>query len=90
MQKTVAAPRLGPGAAYGLGLLKVRTPCGALWGHTGASPGYVADALNSRDGRRQIVVLANATGSLSAAGLFGLPPRAARAIDRLTRIATCH
>jgi D-alanyl-D-alanine carboxypeptidase len=89
MQTTVAAPQLGPGTGYGLGLLKVGQRCGALWGHTGASPGYVADALNSRGGTRQVVVLANATGSLSAAGLFGLPPRAARAVDRLTRIATC-
>jgi len=89
MQTTVAAPQLGPGTGYGLGLLRVREPCGALWGHTGASPGYVADALNSRSGKRQVVVLANATGSLSGAGLFGLPPRAARAVDRLTRIATC-
>jgi D-alanyl-D-alanine carboxypeptidase len=89
MQTTVAAPQLGPGTGYGLGLLKVGEPCGALWGHTGASPGYVADALNSRGGTRQVVVLANATGSISGAGLFGLPPRAARAVDRLTRLATC-
>jgi D-alanyl-D-alanine carboxypeptidase len=90
MQTTVAAPQLGPDTAYGLGLLNVSEPCGALWGHTGASPGYVADAFTSRDGRRQVVVLANATGSLSPAGLFGLPARAARAVDRLTRIATCR
>jgi hypothetical protein len=44
-------------------------------GHTGASPGYSADGLNNKDGSRQIVVLVNATGPLSAAGFFG-PPHA--------------
>jgi len=90
METTVAARQLGPGNAYGLGLQLVGEPCGALWGHTGGSPGYVADALNSRDGRRQIVVLANATGPLSAAGLFGLPTGAARALDRLIHTANCQ
>jgi D-alanyl-D-alanine carboxypeptidase len=89
MEASVPAPQLGPGNAYGLGLQRVPDACGALWGHTGASPGYVADALNSRDGRRQIVVLANATGALTPAGLFGLPARAARAVDRVIHAANC-
>jgi D-alanyl-D-alanine carboxypeptidase len=89
METTVAAPQLGPGNAYGLGLQRVPEPCGALWGHAGGSPGYVAHALNSRDGSRQVVVLVNATGSLSPAGLFGLPTRAARAVERLMHTATC-
>jgi D-alanyl-D-alanine carboxypeptidase len=71
MQTTVTAPQLGPHNSYGLGLQKVPAPCGALWGHTGASPGYSADALNSKAGRRQILALVNATGPLSASGLFG-------------------
>jgi D-alanyl-D-alanine carboxypeptidase len=90
MATTVAAPQLGPANAYGLGLQRVPGPCGALWGHTGGSPGYVAESLNSRDGSRQVVVLVNATGPLSAAGFFGLPPRAAQAVDRLIHTATCH
>jgi D-alanyl-D-alanine carboxypeptidase len=90
MKTTVAAPQLGPRNAYGLGLQKVPTPCGALWGHTGASPGYVADALNSKDAKRQVVVLVNATGLLSAAGLFAPPTRAGRAIDRLIETAYCN
>jgi D-alanyl-D-alanine carboxypeptidase len=90
MTTTAAAPQLGPGNAYGLGLQKVPEPCGALWGHIGGSPGYVADALNSKDARRQVVVLINATGGLSAAGLFGLPTRVARAVDRLIHAAYCR
>jgi D-alanyl-D-alanine carboxypeptidase len=77
------------GWSYGLGLMKVRNPCGALWGHTGATAGYSADALNSKDGGHQVVVLVNATGSLSGAGFFGPPTRAAHAIDRLIHTAYC-
>jgi D-alanyl-D-alanine carboxypeptidase len=90
MRTTVAARQLGPGNAYGLGLQKVPEPCGAVWGHTGGSPGYVADALNSKDGEHQVVVLVNATGSLSAAGFFGLPRRAGDAVDRLIYAAYCR
>ena len=87
MTTTIPAPQLGPGQEYGLGLQRVPERCGVLWGHTGASPGYVADALNTRHGSRQVVVLTNATGSLSGAGFFGPPRRAARAIERLIRTA---
>ena len=90
MKTTVAAPQLGRGQAYGLGLQKVPGRCGPLWGHTGASPGYSADALNSKNARRQVVVLVNATGPLSAAGFFGPPRRAARAIARVIHTAYCH
>ena len=90
METTVAAPQLGARHAYGLGLEKVAEPCGALWGHTGASPGYVAAALNSKDAKRQVVVLVNATGPISAAGFFGLPTRAAHAVERLIRTAHCR
>jgi D-alanyl-D-alanine carboxypeptidase len=90
MKTTVPATQLGPGNAYGLGLQKVRDQCGALWGHTGGSPGYVAHALNSNDATRQVVVLVNATGPLSAAGLFGLPTRAAHLVDRLIHTAYCR
>ena len=79
--------------AYGLGLEKVPGPCGALWGHSGGSPGYVASAFNSKDGSRQVVVLANATDSLSTDTghfrFFALPERAARAVERVTQTAYC-
>jgi D-alanyl-D-alanine carboxypeptidase len=89
METVVAAGQLGPGQAYGLGLQKLPQPCGAVWGHTGASPGYDAQALNSKDGRRQVVVLVNGTGTLSARGFFGLPTRAALAEERLIEAAYC-
>jgi D-alanyl-D-alanine carboxypeptidase len=90
MRTTVEAPQLGRGNAYGLGLEKVPVPCGATWGHTGASPGYVTHALNSGHGTRQVVVLVNATATLSPAGFFGLPVPAGRAVDRLIHEAYCR
>jgi D-alanyl-D-alanine carboxypeptidase len=90
MRTTVEAPQLGRGNAYGLGLERVPVPCGATWGHAGASPGYTSHALNDAHGRRQVVVLVNATATLSPAGFFGLPVRAGRAVDRLLHGAYCR
>lgn len=79
--------------SYGLGLQKLRMPCGALWGHQGGMPGYSAEALNSRDGRRQVVVLVNATEPLTPSlenfRSFNAPARAARALERLLETAYC-
>jgi D-alanyl-D-alanine carboxypeptidase len=86
MESVVATPL---GWSYGLGLMKVSKACGALWGHEGGSPGYASQALNSKDGRRQVVVLTNLTGALGAAGLFGVPTRAAEATERLIQTAYC-
>lgn len=51
---------------YGLGIGEVtalmgrrRTSCGSAWGHLGFSLGYVAIALSSEDGERQVVVWTN-------------------------------
>lgn len=90
VMETVVTP--APGFAYGLGLQKLRKSCGAVWGHTGASPSYVANALNSRDGRREVVVLVNATAASLAAPVngfqfFHLPERAGKAADRLIETA---
>lgn len=45
---------------YGLGVAIVRTRCGLAYGHTGNVLGYVSAVWNDRDGRRQVVVMANA------------------------------
>ena len=51
---------------YGLGIGEInalmrrrRSPCGPAWGHLGFSLGYVAVALSSADGERQVVICAN-------------------------------
>jgi D-alanyl-D-alanine carboxypeptidase len=51
---------------YGLGIGEItslmgrhRSSCGAAWGHLGFSVGYMAIALSSEDGERQVVICAN-------------------------------
>ena len=51
---------------YGLGIGEItalmdrrRSPCGSAWGHLGFSVGYMAVALSSEDGERQVVVCTN-------------------------------
>jgi D-alanyl-D-alanine carboxypeptidase len=44
---------------YGLGLLVRHTPCGDAWGHTGNLDGVLTIALSTRDGHRQVVLVAN-------------------------------
>jgi hypothetical protein len=68
---------------------------GPIFGHTGGSSGYVADALNSEEGKRHVVVLVNATAaSLSSPvkgfQFFHLPAKAAKAVDRLIEAAYCR
>jgi D-alanyl-D-alanine carboxypeptidase len=57
MQTTVAAD---PQWRYGLGVIAWPLPCGTVWGHGGDTAGYYALAFSSRDGKRQLVLLANA------------------------------
>jgi D-alanyl-D-alanine carboxypeptidase len=60
MRTTVdASSEEGPGAAYGLGLERFRTRCGAAWGHGGNFPGYITYAYSSPSGSRQTVLMLN-------------------------------
>jgi hypothetical protein len=44
-----------------------RSACGAAWGHLGFSLGYVAIALSSENGERQVVICANGQRAIEAA-----------------------
>jgi D-alanyl-D-alanine carboxypeptidase len=59
METTVDATHAGAGIRYGLGIAKVALPCGTAWGHSGGTPGYSTWALSSKDGKRQVAVLAS-------------------------------
>ncbi|MFC7891923.1 serine hydrolase domain-containing protein [Streptomyces sp. NPDC057381] len=48
-----------PAVAYGLGIYVYATGCGRAYGHGGSAPGYLTYALNSRDGRDQLVAHTN-------------------------------
>ncbi|MFD7506153.1 serine hydrolase domain-containing protein [Streptomyces sp. NPDC059850] len=55
MRTMVTAPEEGGG--YGLGLMKVDSPCGTVWGHTGGEPGYASEVYTDTSGRRSVAVL---------------------------------
>ncbi|MFJ6610316.1 serine hydrolase domain-containing protein [Streptomyces sp. NPDC091289] len=48
-----------PAVGYGLGVYVYATDCGPAYGHGGTAPGYLTFALNSRDGREQLVAHTN-------------------------------
>jgi len=58
--------RFGPAAAYGLGLLRAKTPCGWFWGHDGGTFGYTSNVFVSADGRHVAILLVN-SGELTTA-----------------------
>jgi D-alanyl-D-alanine carboxypeptidase len=81
MRTTVSAPEEGGG--YGLGLMKVNTPCGTLWGHTGGLPGYSSEIYADAEGHRTVAVLTSTN--------FGIKEKsAANANKALIAGAACH
>jgi D-alanyl-D-alanine carboxypeptidase len=61
MQTTVdASEQYGPGAGYGLGLMRLALGCGGqVWGHGGEVPGYATMAFGTQDATRQLVLTDN-------------------------------
>jgi D-alanyl-D-alanine carboxypeptidase len=55
MRTTVEIPGTDGQYAYGLGLMRINTPDGNVWGHTGGTLGYLTQAWASEDGTRSIV-----------------------------------
>lgn len=51
MQRTVPT---GEGIEYGLGVYRLRLPCGDFWGHNGAVWGMGTNAMSTPDGKRQV------------------------------------
>ncbi len=80
MRTTVAAPEEGGG--YGLGLVKVDTPCGTVWGHTGGLPGYSSEFYTDESGKRSVAVLTSTN--------FGIKEKSAAVSNKaLVTAATC-
>ncbi|WP_208611445.1 serine hydrolase domain-containing protein [Streptomyces bungoensis] len=81
MRTTVDAPEEGGG--YGLGLMKVDTPCGTVWGHTGGLPGYSSEIYTDVTGTRSVAVFTVTN--------FGIKDKkAATANKALVDAATCQ
>ena len=61
MQTTVdASEQYGPGAGYGLGLMRLALGCGGqVWGHGGEVAGYATMAFSTQDAAQQLVLMDN-------------------------------
>jgi D-alanyl-D-alanine carboxypeptidase len=83
MRTTVLEDPAAPhGNRYGLGLERVVTPCGTVWGHDGQVPGYSSWDYANGDGTRTVSVFATT--------IFGLAePKAGAATHKLLDAAIC-
>ncbi|MEU9190622.1 serine hydrolase domain-containing protein [Streptomyces sp. NPDC048484] len=82
MKTTVAEESEFPNRRYGLGLEKVVTPCGTVWGHNGQVPGYSSEDYTDATGERTV--------SVFTATIFGLAsPKPAAADRALVNAAIC-
>jgi len=82
METTVDDGPWRPGSRYGLGITKSPFPCGSVWGHGGGTAGYQTFALSSKEGTRQIVLVATRDSTLSS--------KAVKALDRVLTTAYCN
>ncbi|SFK73958.1 D-alanyl-D-alanine carboxypeptidase [Amycolatopsis sacchari] len=61
MQTTVPIPAsFGIPGSYGLGLIKIDSPCGTVWGHGGDTMSHHSTAVATADGRRTAISDTNA------------------------------
>ncbi|WP_371779689.1 serine hydrolase domain-containing protein [Streptosporangium subroseum] len=80
--RTTVAEEPGNPNRYGLGLEKVVTPCGAVWGHVGQVPGYSSQNFTDGTGRRTV--------SIFTTTIFGLAdPKVGAADQALVNGAVC-
>jgi len=95
LQQMMTTVDVAPGFGYGLGLFRLDTVCGTVWGHDGGIPGYISYALNDREGSRSAILLLPTQPDQAIAPpfiealttvecqMFGLPvPAAASAVAR--------
>ncbi len=79
------APPAGASSNYGLGIMRTAMPCGDMFGHGGATPGYSASAWAFNSGR-VVVALAN---SLTFDDHLAPNPAAEALWNRMLLTAAC-
>jgi D-alanyl-D-alanine carboxypeptidase len=80
LAEMTASRPITAGSGYGLGLLRISTPCGPAYGHDGEIFGFTSLALTTQDTQRSVVLLA--TTSHPSEG------RPATILDALLSLAT--
>ncbi|MFD5701190.1 serine hydrolase domain-containing protein [Streptomyces lasiicapitis] len=64
-QMTSTQPTPTANVSYGLGLREIKLSCGKVYGHGGIVQGYQTQSFATRDGKRTVVVFANASNNTS-------------------------
>ncbi|MEI5101990.1 serine hydrolase domain-containing protein [Streptomyces sp. PmtG] len=64
-QMTSVQPTPTAKVSYGLGLREIELSCGKVYGHGGIVQGYQTQSFVTRDGKRSVVVFANASNNSS-------------------------
>ncbi len=54
-----------PFRGYGLGIATLPTSCGTAYGHSGDAPGFITHAWTIKDGKRSVVMIVNASLTIS-------------------------
>ena len=80
LQQMLTTVQVDPVVGYGLGVFSIRTVCGTIWGHNGGVPGYNSFASNSRDGKRNLVMMVSAEPDTQTGPL----------VDLALNTATCN
>ncbi|MFJ6618749.1 serine hydrolase domain-containing protein [Kitasatospora sp. NPDC091335] len=62
-QMTAALPTPTAKISYGLGLRRISLSCGDVYGHGGIVQGFNTQSFTTQDGRRSVVVFANASNN---------------------------
>ncbi|MFF0415721.1 serine hydrolase domain-containing protein [Kitasatospora sp. NPDC004745] len=71
-QMTAAIPTPTAKVAYGLGLRRITLSCGDVYGHGGIVQGFQTQSFTTQDGKRSVVVFANASNNGAVTqGLMG-------------------
>ena len=59
---------VGVKGGYGLGVIRIDSQCGTVWGHGGDTRGHHSRAVATEDGRRTAIADATAQPSSTASG----------------------
>ncbi|MEU4625660.1 serine hydrolase domain-containing protein [Actinoplanes sp. NPDC023801] len=88
MKTTVALPADFGKGGYGLGLMRIDSPCGSVWGHGGDTLGHHSSAVTTADGRRSAVT--DVTANLGDAAPNDGVARFVRVVTAADTVAICR
>ncbi len=88
MKTTVEMPASFGTGGYGLGLMRIDSPCGTVWGHGGDTLGHHSSAVTTENGRRSAVT--DATGGPGDTEMNDSVARMITVLPASDTITICH